>query len=367
MNTSIVPASMYEAHNAYRRLRMSLDMENVKTAIIEVRTFLKIYPDTPIACNDLGVLYQRDGEKLLALACYEKANRLQPGAPDTVKNLAEFYFVELGWADDAILMLTELLRSAPEDCDLLTKLGIISEKVGRNEEATVFYSRVLELEPYNHEVKDALARLGGKPLQSPPIPAAPEPEPICPPSVPPAGQSGQLEEILAGLRKKMGLSETETAQPATPAETTTENLLAEARECAEAGNPEAAAAKLERLITAEPENALAHNDLGVVYTTMDRPDKACLHHENAVRLHPSNLVFRKNLAALYYSLLGRTDEAIGIYTALLKEQPDDVETLTALAIIAKNNHLRDQARTFIGRVLNLEPWNNDAREFLATI
>ena len=66
-----------------------------KAAIIEIKMFLKIYPGVAMACNDLGVLYLREGERLLALAC-EKANRLQPCTPDIVKNLAEFYFVELG-------------------------------------------------------------------------------------------------------------------------------------------------------------------------------------------------------------------------------------------------------------------------------
>jgi len=367
MSTFVVPANMYESHNAYRRLQLNICMDDVKTSIIEVRTFLKIYPDVAIACNDLGVLYYRDGEKLLALACYEKANRLQPGTPDIVKNLAEFYFVELGWTDDAILMLTELLRSHPDDCDLLIKLGVISERVGRDKEAGIFYRKAMEIDPCNNAVREALCRVGDTPAPSSAVSAA-DITPIEAEPVTQAAQteSGHLEDILAGLRKKFGQSQhpDETAADFTP---TSDQLLAESRKDAENGDLSGAAGKLEQAIGADPGNAMAHNDLGVVYTRMGNFGKASFHHENAVRLNPSDAVFRKNLASLYYSCLGRTDEAISIYTNLLKELPNDVETLSALAIISKDNNLRDQARTFIGRVINLEPCNDNAREFLAGI
>ena len=147
MNSFIVPATTYEAQNAYRRLQVCMETEDPKLAIMEIKTFLKMYPDVALACNDLGVLYAKTGEKLLALACYEKANRLQPGTSVIVKNLAEFYFIEIGWTDDAILMLTELLKSYPDDIDLLGLLGTISWKVGREQEARTFYRRVVALEP----------------------------------------------------------------------------------------------------------------------------------------------------------------------------------------------------------------------------
>jgi len=49
----------------------------------------------------------------------------------------------------------------------------------------------------------------------------------------------------------------------------------------------------------------------------------------------------------------------------LKTHPKDTELLTSLAIISRANQLADQARIFIKRVLELEPWNTEARDFLA--
>jgi Flp pilus assembly protein TadD len=121
---------------------------------------------------------------------------------------------------------------------------------------------------------------------------------------------------------------------------------------------------LELALTAEPRNAQLLNDLGVVCSRQGDMEQAAHYYEAAVAAQPMQLTYRKNLADLYYSCLGRTDEAVSIYTQLLNEYPRDVEVLTALAIISKNNHLREQAQVFIKKVLELEPWNSEAREFL---
>jgi tetratricopeptide (TPR) repeat protein len=110
---------------------------------------------------------------------------------------------------------------------------------------------------------------------------------------------------------------------------------------------------------------VAHNNLGILRYRQNRFDEATAHYERAVALDPDNPVYRKNLADLYYTKLGRTDQAIEIYTTLLKTYPKDVELLTALAIISQENNLKEQSRTFIKKVLELEPWNSEAREFLA--
>ncbi len=364
MNNSVVPANMYEAQNAYRRLQSCLSTDDLKVALMEIKTFLKIYPDLALACNDLGVLYYRTGEKLLALACYEKANRLQPGTAIIIKNLAEFYFVELGWTDDAIMLLTRLLQHCPEDGEVLTALGMISERIGRVDEACSFYRRALDVDPDNGEVRKTLARLEG----AQPVAECRKPvhiEPIKPVEAPEAtNKESKLGDILARLRASIATPLSDASETR-PAAQNAEALYAEAQQHATAGADDRAINSLEKLINIYPDHAMAWNDLGVLYTRQGDLHKAVVHHETAVAKNPASLTFRKNLAALYYSYLGRTDEAIGIYTKLLTEQPGDVETLTALAIISEANNLKEQARTFIGKVLELEPWNEAARNFLA--
>lgn len=309
MTTSVVPYNQYEAQNAYQRLRACLSRDSTESAIAEIKTFLKMFPDVPLAHNDLGVLYHQSGKHLEALAHYEKANRLQPNNPTVIKNLAEFYFVVLGWTDDAIEMLTELLNAWPNDFEILTALGNISEKVGRPDEARAFYRKANQLEPGNTEVREILARLDG------PVSAAEYRQ------TPPVVQEPVDEEL-------------------TP---------------------------LRRLLESNPRNALAHNNLGIALARGGDFEQARYHHQQAVQQEPANPMYRKNLADLYYVGFGMPDEAVEIYTDLLKQYPHDVEVLTALAILAKGAGLKEQARIFINKVLSLQPWHSDARTFLAEL
>jgi Flp pilus assembly protein TadD len=307
---------MYEAQNAYQRLRSTLSTAP-DAAMVEIKTFLKIFPDVAQAHNDLGVLCHTAGDTLHALAHYEKANRLQPNTPTIIKNLAEFYCVVLGWTDDAIEMLTSLLVVYPDDFEILTALGEISGRVGRPDEARAFFRKALQIDPDNQELRERMAQLDG------PVSAAEYRVPVA-----------SVEQL--------------SAQQDTITDEYTES-----------------ASSFERMLSLNPQNGLAHNNLGIIWMKRGDITKASSHYEQAVKCEPDNSTYRKNLADLYYTHLGKTDEAIEIYTGLLKAHPKDTELLTSLAIIAQANQLKEQARTFIRRVLELEPWNTDAREFLA--
>lgn len=307
MPGSVIPYNQYEAENAYQRLRACLTRESAEAAILEIKTFLKMFPEVVLAHNDLGVLYHQCGNELLALAHYEKANRLQPNNPTVIKNLAEFYFVVLNWTDDAIEMLTLLLKSFPADFEILTALGSISEKVGQPDEARTFYRKANQLDPDNAQVREILARLDGP------------------------------------------VSSAEYRQP----------LISQVAD--------AELAPLEQLLASNPSDAMAHNNLAVTLVSRGQYDQARYHYEQAVQYEPLNAMYRKNLADLYYAGFGMADEAVEIYTGLIREYPDDVEVLTALAILAKGTDLTEEARIFIEKVIELQPWNVDARNFLAEI
>ncbi|MDD2850960.1 MAG: tetratricopeptide repeat protein [Desulfuromonadaceae bacterium] len=315
MNSSLIPYNAYEAQNAYLRLSASLDKNDPESAIPEIRTFLKMFPGISIAYNDLGVLYQKTGDNLRALAYYEKANRLNPNNPSTIKNIAEFYFAVLGWTDDAIEMLTDLLKSYPDDFEVLTALGAISIKVGRPDEARIFYKKALEIDSSNMELRELLAQI------SSPVSAAEYRSPAHEP---------------APLQNAFGKTDEEKAE-----------------------------LELQRMIAQNPRNAVALNNLALAKYRAENFTQAASLYEQASAVDPANNLYKKNLADLYYAHLGRTDDAIDIYTSLLKSSPKDTELLTSLAIVSKANNLKEQARTFIRKVIELEPWNIEAREFLS--
>ena len=65
---------------------------------------------------------------------------------------------------------------------------------------------------------------------------------------------------------------------------------------AKAGLWNEAALRWERIIEIDPNNAKAHNNLGVAYEALERFDDALREYELAVKLEPENKVYRKNLS-----------------------------------------------------------------------
>jgi tetratricopeptide (TPR) repeat protein len=113
-----------------------------------------------------------------------------------------------------------------------------------------------------------------------------------------------------------------------------------------------------------PNYALAHKDLGVLYYGEGEKEKALGHYEEAARLEPQNHVFQKNLADFYYVEQRRVEEAMKLYVKVLGLNPTDIETLLILGHICVSLEKFDDAEVFYNRVLELEPWNIDARERL---
>lgn len=336
------------AQAAYSQLQSYL-AGDVPLAVERVEYFLKSHPDFAQAHNDLGVLYYRAGDLLRSLANYEKANRLDAGNPTFVKNLAEFYIVELGWTDDAIAMLTGALKKRPEDTEILGSLAAIGVKTGRTHEAEIFLDRILTLEPWNQEARALLNDL--RQGEATPAPSGAFTQEAQP--------APQLDALLQGLRQSI-------SRLAVPSQSPEECYRAAVLHAGQ-GMVAEAVQELEELVKTSPDYAVAYNDLGVLYYRLGDPGRSLSAHEQAVRLEPHNPTFRKNLANLYYSALGRTDEAIHYFTEVLSEYPQDVETLLALAQISAVNNLGEQAKVFASKALELEPWNKDAREFFDLI
>lgn len=284
-------------------------------------------PGNALYCNDLGVVRYQAGDISGAQASYEQAVRLAPDNGLYARNLADLYFADLNRADDAIHIYLDLHRKSPRDVETLTNLGHISVAVGRPDEARTFYRRALEIEPWNKEAREALARQSPSAVQLQPLSP---PQPVTPP------------------------------QPVRP----TEELLGEARQQMQQGQPAEARKLLEQAISQNPRLAVAHNDLGVAASGLGDIAAAQSAYEQAVKLEPGNLNFTMNLADLYFVAAGRPDDAIQMYLELFRQYPRDIEVLSALGQICQAVGRPEEAKTFFRRVLEIEPWNKEVREAL---
>lgn len=124
---------------------------------------------------------------------------------------------------------------------------------------------------------------------------------------------------------------------------------------------------LEKLVATDPNNALAHNDLGVLYQQAGEPQKSRHHHEEAVKIQPANKIFQKNLADLLYVEFHEFEEALKIYVHLQSKAPQDIEVLKAIASICGTLGNHSDARFFLDRALALQPWDREAQEMLKSI
>jgi GT2 family glycosyltransferase/glycosyltransferase involved in cell wall biosynthesis/Flp pilus assembly protein TadD/predicted O-methyltransferase YrrM len=124
---------------------------------------LELQRNSPVALNNLGVLYYRIGEKEKALHYYEAAVKNQPANTTFLKNLADFHYVVRKDIGKALQLYIKGLSINPEDIEILLALGNISIEIGQLERAENLYKRVLAIDPDNKDaatIIDLLANQG---------------------------------------------------------------------------------------------------------------------------------------------------------------------------------------------------------------
>ena len=105
--------------------------------------------------------------------------------------------------------------------------------------------------------------------------------------------------------------------------------------------------------------------LGVLYYKNGDNNSALKHYRIALNHDPNNISFRKNLADLLAVEFGEYEEALQHYVAVLASDPKDVEALLATGHICARLERYDDAAEFYEKVLEIEPNNSDAQNWLA--
>ena len=81
-------------------------------------------------------------------------------------------------------------------------------------------------------------------------------------------------------------------------------------------------------------------------------------------LAPDNPLYLKNLADLLYSERKDTDRALTLYDKILSLRPEDIQTLMVTGHLCVSLERFDDALGYYNRVLDLEPWNDEAQQFV---
>ena len=309
---------MKSREEMYANVKPCIENGSNEDAISALEKLLESHPGFGQAHFDLGSLYFEVGEKEKALEHYHESINLEPGNTGFRKGLADLYYVKLGDVDEAKKQYGKVLVTDPNDCETLMILGNLAVVENKFDKAKDFYQRILGIEPWNEEAAIFVEKLDRRLQQG------------------------------AGIQAP-------------------EDQYQKSQELFQSGDIEGAIKELETLLAVQPESALAHNDLGVLYYQCDCKDKSLAHYEEAVRLEPDNPVYQKNLADFYFVVLDRIEDALNIYLKVLTEDPTDIETLMAAGQICKVLGSPDKAQIFFKRVLDIEPWNLEANENLNQI
>jgi tetratricopeptide (TPR) repeat protein len=119
-------------------------------------------------------------------------------------------------------------------------------------------------------------------------------------------------------------------------------------------------------IRIDPNNALAYNERGRVYSDKGDQDKAIADCNQAIKLNPNYALAYRN-RGLAYNNKGQYDRAIEDYNAAIRLDPNDAAAYLnrGLAYVNKGDYTR--ARADWTRALQLDPNNTAARDNLEVL
>jgi len=309
---------MKTCEEVYQDIQPLMDSERHDEAVSALEKLLETYHDFAQGHNDLGILYHKVGNGEKALNHLRESVKHEPEKTAFLKNLADFYYSEMGDVKGALKYYHKVLDIIPDDIDALIISGHIAVSEHRFDDAKGFYKKVLDIEPWNDDAWKYLER---------------------------------LDEYTGFSRDELRIEE----------------MYRKCKDLVISGDEDSAIKEIENFLKIEPDFAIAYNDLGVLNYNLGKKEKALEYYEKATRLEPNNTIFQKNLADFYYIEMGRVEDALEIYSKVLSEEPADVDSLMAAGQISEAFNKEDNAKIFYDRVLDIEPWNIEASESLEKI
>lgn len=112
-----------------------------------------------LAHNDLGVLYQKVGNHHASRRHHEMAVKLQPANKTFQKNLADLLYIEFYELEEALDIYVRLHATSPQDIEILKAIASICQIFGKESDARFFFERVLALQPWDRDAKEALQEM----------------------------------------------------------------------------------------------------------------------------------------------------------------------------------------------------------------
>ncbi|MGA3052186.1 MAG: tetratricopeptide repeat protein [Chitinispirillaceae bacterium] len=110
------------------------------------RTAIQRNPECWLACNNLGLEYQRTERFDEAIACYRKAIEISPASWGSYFNLGDV-LMQTGRTNEAITQFQMALDRKPGCAEAQVSLGIALAQTGQETEAVAHYRKALDIDP----------------------------------------------------------------------------------------------------------------------------------------------------------------------------------------------------------------------------
>jgi tetratricopeptide (TPR) repeat protein len=118
-----------------------LGQANLRKAMLFYNKALEIDAGYVPALNNLGVLYQKNGDDQKALVAFEKANKQSRFSKTPRYNLGKLY-LKYGLTDLSLPLLKGLLNESPEDVDLLNAVATAYFFASDYSSALIYYQKI---------------------------------------------------------------------------------------------------------------------------------------------------------------------------------------------------------------------------------
>jgi len=125
------------------------------------------------------------------------------------------------------------------------------------------------------------------------------------------------------------------------------------------GNLELAEEILRKVLAMHPENAVLHNNMGLVLQGMGQYEQAAEYFVRALEIEPSRSDIHYNLGNVFKEK-GTLDEAEGSYRKAIDLDPENADAYVNLGLVLKQKGQLEEAAFYYKRALALNPENTDA-------
>ena len=263
------------------------------------KALLRIQPDNPLIMLRLAEIYRDTGRAREAHALLERIREKSAGS--RFARQAEMLERELlageqgeglreAIENEKLEKALQALEKDPSDFDALWEVSRIKVRRGAYGEAVQYLERALKIRPDNLQGRAVLASL--------------------------YDQLGEFDKAVDAY----AIAVAQARDEKTARELADQLVLANAKRLFANDDLARAASEFERVLARDPDNALAHFYLGLIYSRRQELTRAADQYKEVLRLLPSHVGARLNLASSF-ERMNREEDAIGEYRKILQSNP----------------------------------------------